>query len=153
MGKATKPGRRKPPKRGHKPERPVVSVRFDPKIFADIKAEANARRVTVTDVVHRRLVSYQALKWGMVDGTEKWLTPEERAEIAAANRELRIPVSDRVLEEERGSAWQKEMRRDVEADLKSLGYTRIVGPGGALWAEPDALIPASIIKALEGRKA
>jgi hypothetical protein len=37
----------------------VVSVRFHPRILADIKAEADARGVTVTDVVNARWLEYE----------------------------------------------------------------------------------------------
>ena len=38
---AKKSGRlRAPPKRGYKPTRPIVSLRLDPRIYADVKAEA-----------------------------------------------------------------------------------------------------------------
>ena len=53
---------------------------------------------------------------------------------------------------DRDAAWKQIERRDIEADLKRLGYTRITGPGGVVWAEPDASIPASIVKALKDRK-
>ncbi|MGY8663131.1 hypothetical protein Q3C01_12275 [Bradyrhizobium sp. UFLA05-109] len=119
MAKNKEPKRRRPPKGGYKPERPVVSVRFEKIIFASLKAEADARGVTISDVIHQHMESI----WRpLFDGSH------------------------------RDAAWKQltdQSRRNVEAGLRELGYTRIVGPGGTLWAEPGANIPASIVKTIQ----
>ena len=120
-----KPGPKKLPKDQLKPERPVVSVRFDPRIFADLKAEASARGVTVTDVVHLWLVSY--------------LRQNEDRAWSQGRADARMP----------DDVWLEAQRKDLEASLRAWGYTRIVGPGGVLWAEPDANMPASIVKIIQ----
>jgi hypothetical protein len=139
MARKTKPPKRKPPKGGYKPERPVVSVRFHPRILADIKAEADARGVTVTDVVNARWLEYEFLR-------------SNKDVMSVANASLQrkslTSLTSTVLKETRHEEWQQILRTNIEATLRSLGYTRIDGPGGALWAEPDATVPASIVKAL-----
>jgi hypothetical protein len=138
--------RRKPPTFGYKPERPVVSVRFDPTIFADLKAEANALGVTITDVVHRRLRGYE--EWlRRAKGDEEWLTPRERITRALVDQSLIQQGFD--PQGLREAAWQQIEQKSVEADLRRLGFTRIDSPGGGLWAEPGANIPSSIVKTLQ----
>jgi hypothetical protein len=133
-----KPGPKKLPKDQLKPERPVVSVRFDPPIFAQIKAEADARGVTITDEVSRRLLRYEILRQGDdPSGATGALAVQEAGDGAS----LTVSVEN--------AAWLGVMRRDLEGDLRNLGYTRIDGPGGALWAEPGANIPASIVKTIQ----
>jgi hypothetical protein len=150
MVKNKLPKRRKPPKRGYKPERPVVSVRFDPIIFADLKAEADALNATITDVVHRRLRVYEEFL-SKAKGNEEWSVQRDRIATALIHRQALIghgfdPQSDRA------AAWQQIERREVEADLRRLGFTRIDSPGGVLWAEPGASVPASIVKAIQEPK-
>jgi hypothetical protein len=139
MAKNTKPRKRKPPTRGYKPERPVVSVRFHPRILADIKAEADARGLTVTDVINQRWLEYEMLR-----------SNEDVMSVANASlqRQSLTSLTSTVFKETRHEEWQQVLRKNVEATLRSIGYTRIAGPGGALWAEPDATVPASIVKAL-----
>ena len=139
MAKAKKPKQRRPPKGGYKPERPVVSVRFHPRILADIKAEADARGLTVTDVINKRWLQYEYL---ISD-------PDLMAAMnAKMQRQSLSSISSTVLNESRKEEWQQILRTNIEASLRSLGYTRITGPGGALWAEPGTTVPASIVKAL-----
>ena len=39
---------------------------------------------------------------------------------------------------DRDAAWRQLERKGLEIELREFGYTRITGPGGVLWAEPDA---------------
>jgi hypothetical protein len=163
MAKNTRPRRRKAinpdgpiEKRGYKLARPVLSVRVPQIVFDDISAEANAQNISLTDVVYRRLLAYQ--RFEQID----WGTFGERLK---AHVEAHPELIDRIKDEwaktkaspefqgDRDAAWQQIERRDIEADLRKLGYTRLAGPGGALWAEPGASIPASIVKALTEPKA
>jgi hypothetical protein len=68
---------------------------------------------------------------------------------ASLQRKSLNSLTSTVLKEARHEDWQQILRTNIEATLRSLGYTRIASPGGALWAEPDATVPASIVKALQ----
>jgi hypothetical protein len=136
MAKEMGPRRKKPSKRAYKPERPVVSVRIPQIIFEDISAEAKAQNVNLTDVIYRRLLAYQRYE-EIKDEASFWQM---------------IETNTKARPDARGAAWRQIVRRELEIGLERLGYTRIDGPGGALWAEPDASIPASIVKALKDRK-
>ncbi|UQD70499.1 hypothetical protein JEY40_31750 [Bradyrhizobium japonicum] len=137
--KITTRRKRGPLKRGYKPERPVVSLRFDPEIYAHLRAEADASGVTFTDVVYRRLLQSQTqqmhaeYKASLIDEVE-------------LDQELHAHPE---LHGDREAAWRQVQRRSLEADLRANGYTRITSPGGALWAEPGASIPASIVKTIQ----
>jgi hypothetical protein len=159
MAKNERSGRRKP-------ERPVISVRFDPKMYEDLKAEADGTGISVTQVVHRRLTA-DFMKHRLPELAQRLLA-EFKADFDQSKhgrlpadfmKHLTPQLIERVLagveadQSKHGAEWQQERRRDVEASLRSLGYTRIVTPGGALWAEPDASIPASIVKVLTEPKA
>ena len=146
MAKDAKTRRRKPTKRKYKPERRVVSVRFDPAIFADIKAEADAYGVTITDIIHRRLVGCEAHRME-IENESVDLAKEDAQEI---DRELEAHPE---LAGDRKAAWRQLERKGLEIELRELGYTCIAAPGGTLWAEPDATIPVSIIKTLMEPKA
>jgi hypothetical protein len=140
MAKAKKkPQQRRPPKGGYKPERPVVSVRFHPRILADIRAEADARGLTVTDVINRRWMEYEFM-----------ISDEELMAAMNAKRQRQAldTFKPAALKESRDDEWQQMLRTNIEATLRSLGYTRITGPTGALWAEPGTTVPASIVRAL-----
>ncbi|MCS3496197.1 hypothetical protein M2189_004843 [Bradyrhizobium japonicum] len=149
MRKAKAKPKKQKQKRGYGRGRTVVvSVRFDPQAYADLKAEADARGVNISEVVHRRLSIYETFRDAPADYDRGWMS----AENMAVQRDLRTPVSAAEFEAERDEEWQQHMREDTEKDLVDLGYTRIEGPGGALWAEPGASIPASIVKAIQERK-
>jgi hypothetical protein len=107
MAKRKSPRKRKPE---YAPKRPVLSVRVDPNVFANISAEAKALNVSVTEVVYRRLLRYEAYKWTF-GGTDAPNEPDIDVQLTA-----------------------------LETALEMLGYTRIDGPGGAVWAEPGAKI-------------
>lgn len=143
MARKTAPKKRKAPKRGRKPVRPIVSVRLDPRILADVKAEADARGVTLTAVIERRMLAHDRL-----------IRDRMVHEHSRFDENAKVPVLDENLfQGDRLAAWKQIERKDGEAELRRLGYTRIAGPHGALWAEPDALIPASIVKAIQEPKA
>ena len=57
---AKKAPRKRKPK--YAPKRPVLSVRVNERLFADISAEAKARNVSVKEVVYRRLLNYDFYK-------------------------------------------------------------------------------------------
>ena len=136
------------------PKRPVLSVRVDEKIFADISREAAARNITLTAEIYRRLISYQLLY------RELGARPED---MQKAEEEVR-----KVLEEVR-----KAKVEGFEAELERRGYTRISGSSGTVWAEPgiknfnvptgaaeyrdlettiDAAVERAVAKALKDRK-
>jgi hypothetical protein len=117
----------------------VVSVRFHPRILADIRAEADARGLTVTDVINKRWLQYEYL---ISD-------PDLMAAMnAKMQRQSLQSISPALLDESRDDEWQQMLRTNVEATLRSLGYTRIIGPTGGLWAEPGTTVPASIVRVL-----
>jgi len=145
MAKKKLPKRRKPPKLGYKPARPVVSVRFDPTIFADLKAEADSRGVTITDVVHRRLRGYEEFL-SKAKGNEEWSAQRDRIADALMHQQGFDAQSGRA------AAWQQIERREVESDLRRLGFTQIDSAGGVLCAEPGTSVPASIVKAIQEPK-
>ncbi len=60
MAKAKKAPRKR--KTEYAPTRPVLSVRVDENVFADISREAAARNITVTEEIYRRLIAYQYYK-------------------------------------------------------------------------------------------
>jgi putative NADH-flavin reductase len=141
---AKKSGRlRAPPKRGYKPTRPIVSLRLDPRIYADVKAEADARGLTLTDVIQQRLLRFEMLH-DLQNISAINNAAEDAAEIDA---ELQ---SHPELKGDREAAWRQLEKRGLEAGLEMSGYTRLVisGGGGVLWADPEARVPASIVKVL-----
>src|SRR3954454_17335587 len=111
MATKKKSQRRKTPKRGYKPESPIVSLRLSEGYFADLKAEAEERGATVTDVIRRRLLGYAMLKGAAIlhAPDAAFLTESERASYAAFRLELSEENEIKIKDEERGAEWQQMM--------------------------------------------
>jgi hypothetical protein len=113
MAKAKKAPRKR--KSEYAPKRPVLSVRVDPFVFKNISAEAKARNVSVTEVVYRRLLSYEAYRW-TYGGTDAPNEPDIEEQLTG-----------------------------LETALEMLGYTRISVPGGTVWAEQGAKVTSDAL--------
>ncbi len=125
-------------------------MRVDENVFADISRAASAQNITLTAEIYRRLITYQLLY-----------------------RKLGARPKDMQKAEEEVRKVLEEVRKveGFEAALERLGYTRISGSSGTVWAEPgvknvptgaagypdleatiNAAVERAVAKALKDRK-
>jgi len=120
MAKAEKAPRKRKPE--YAPKRPVLSVRLPEWVFANISAEAKADKVSVTEVVYRRLLGYEyyRMTFGGIEAPDGPKEPDVGMQLDA-----------------------------LEAMLGLFGYTRISVPGGTVWAEQGVKITSDAFAAVE----
>jgi hypothetical protein len=116
MAKAEKAPRKRKPE--YAPKRPVLSVRLPEWVFANISAEAKADKVSVTEVVYRRLLGYEyyRMTFGGIEAPDGPKEPDVGMQLDA-----------------------------LEAMLGLFGYTRISVPGGTVWAEQGVKITSDAL--------